>query len=175
MSSLDDAVNGVSAPVYLTSYEDVKEGFIDKYGEKRWIGKYIESLGLRTEGVKAENDKPYLAARRSIERFEKGKQKSSGYSQKAEQAGRQLPPIGVRPRKDSITISITGKQGRRTRHISATFRGSDAYDFVNDPSTWKVWHRYAVDANDGDPEGLADTFDGDDPDYAIDPTSISAA
>lgn len=147
-----------SNPVYASNYEDVKEAYREKYGQ-RWIGHYVESLGLRDLSVKAKEDKPYLAARRSLEKYESGRTKSSFYTQEAyaKQAGKNVSPVG-RSAKE-ITVSLTGQQGRRTRTITATFTGSDAYDFVNAPSTYKVFKQYAYNAKNDDPEGLADMFE----------------
>src|SRR6266496_1135032 len=163
------AVEAASTPVYVSGYTDVREAYRAKYGEKTWIGKYIDALGLRTSGVKAKDDKPYLAARRSIERAEKGVNKSSSYAstKEANKAGEKLPPISRAPKGD-VTLHIkgnqkTGKGGTRERNITVKMSGDEAYTWVNNP-TWETMWDY------GD-YGYAFDEDGE---YALTEVSITA-
>jgi hypothetical protein len=185
VDKLQTAIDGVSRPIFATGYNEVKQSYQDKYGQKSWIGKYVESLGLRTVGVKSKDDKPYLAARRSIERFEKGKQSSSTYADKetADKAGIKLGAILHVPKQNTINIVVHGttkelRNGKMVdvHHspIKASFSGSDAVAFVNEvynPGSsgtgmnayQMIWDDYGVDY---------DLFE--DGDYELEVGSVSA-
>lgn len=178
VDKLRAAIDGVSRPVFATGYGEVKQAYQDKYGSKNWIGKYIESLGLRTPGVKAKDDKPYLAARRSIERFEKGKQSSSTYASgnNVNEASQKLGAISHMPTQNTITVTVRGKvKGKNHCPVHASFSGADAVAFVNEvynPGSSglgmnafeMIWDDYGVDY---------DLFE--EGDYELEVTGVSAA
>lgn len=159
-----------TTPVFATSYNDVREYYQDNYkklGYRSWIGAYATALTGQSRG------KEYRAARRSVEMYESGRQKTSVYAkeEKATAVGAQLPPVAYELKGNSITISIDGDQkdirgGVETsqpRHIDVTFRGNDARQFVLNPTWADVWEEWGV------PEELAE--DGD---YEVAVSRVSA-
>lgn len=158
---LEQAVEANSTPIYATSYHDVREEYVSKYGQRAWIGEYIKGAGLRNPSIaRARDDKPYLAARRSLERFEKGQNKSSALASPtvAERAGKQLPPIARAPIGGQIRIVVKGTQqsgykrggGIRSKTVDVTFKGSDAVEFVNNPTYEAIWDEYSVEPDQFD-------------------------
>jgi hypothetical protein len=97
---LRDAVESKMVPVYMTSYSDVKDYLQDKHGQKGWIG----ALAQAYSGSDRKSGKEYKAARRAIERYETGQNKSmKKYSGKNAEVGKTLPPIGKKLPGNSIT------------------------------------------------------------------------
>lgn len=163
MSDRDDmlreAVVGKMVDVHMTTYEQVKDYYQDKAGARGWIGAMAAALSPRQAGVSAKQDKGYSAARRSIERLEKGQFKNMRkYSPQMAAVGKTLPPIGKKIPGDAITITVKGEQregkkGTRSRNITVTFKGADAYSFADNPSYGDIWDEYGVDSElfeDGD-------------------------
>lgn len=170
---LRDAVNRRTENVYPTSYADVKEGLIEKYGQSGWIGAMAQAI----TGSEKRSGKEYLAARRSIERYETGEFKTlKKLGGKIPDVGKQLPPIGKRVKGGSLTLTVKGRQasysprnkaGKRTkstreRSFTATFTGTDAQSFADDPTYRAFFHQL-----DGDyPDDVIDLFE--DGDYELD-------
>lgn len=159
---LRDAVAGKFVPIFMTSYADIKDYYQDKHGAKGWIGAMAQAVsGAETRSRK---DKPYMAARRAVERFESGQNKSMkkyGTASKMEAIGKTLPPIGQKLPGNTITITIKGKQsdgskGGREREFTATFNGPDAYIFAHNP-TYKQFFKKL-----GFADGVIAGFDGGD-------------
>jgi hypothetical protein len=167
-SMLQETVDSKFVPVYMTNYDQVKDYYQDQYGDRGWIGKMAEAVAGRNTSVPAKQDKPYLAARRSIERYEAGKFKSmKTYGGKMAGVGRSLPPIGKTLPGNEIKITVRGtqnegKSGTRDRNISVTFKGSDAYSFANNPTYADIWNEYGVNP---------DLFE--EGDYAIEVEAVS--
>lgn len=163
---LQQKVENSSRPIYETSFTNIRETFRSEFGERRWIGEYLKAAGLRNESIPAKQDKPYQAARRSLERYESNRAGSSIYTQKQYTltVGRTLPPIGRQADK-TITVTVTGTQQGRERSFTATFKGMNAQTFVDNPTYRDIFYQYAIDVHADDPDSLADLLDGDDPDY----------
>ncbi len=172
MGKLEDNVHKRATPIYASTYGDVRDIYREKYGKKEYIGQ----MALALSGASSKKDKAYLAARRSIERVEKGQYKgfAAKYAAKVPEVGEQLPVQSYQPKGD-VTITIKAHQvtsmkggrpqGHREREFTATFSGSDAYAFVNEPNDSEMLAdilRY----NDY-PEDLIDDFVGEG-DYALD-------
>ena len=150
---------------YATNYEDVKEAYREKYGERQWKAEYVKGLGLRSENVRlAKQDKQYQAALRSIQLYESGKNKSSFYANSAYAqvaARREHIVTGKELKGSSITLDIKAKQGdirggvrtTQDRYIRISISGSKAQQFVLNPNWETVWDTYGLDydfAEEGD-------------------------
>lgn len=150
MEMLHAAVNAKSEPVYMATYKDVAEYYRDKYSNREWIGEMARAVS----GSDSKSGKEYLAARRSIERHESGQYKGSSKMNvdRIVAAGMKLDPVGRIPKDGSISITVTGTQedypGRPDRSITVTFKGPDAYSFVNNPTFEAIWTQYDVDPGD---------------------------
>jgi len=154
---LQNAVDSKMVPVYMTSYTQIKDYLQDKHGAKGWIGAMAQAV----TGSEKRSGKGYRAARRSIERFETGQQKSTGYAKKMPDVGKTLPPIGKKLPGNSITVTVKGKQyegskGGRDREFTATFTGADAIEFTNNPTYKDFFKRL------GYPDWVIKGFDGGD-------------
>lgn len=154
---LHRAVESKLTPVYMNTYDQIKDYYQDTHGQKGWIGAMAQAV----TGSTAKNGKEYKAARRAIERFDSGQNKSmKKYGAKMPSVGRSLPAIGKRLAGNSITITIQGTQpgkhhkGTRDRKIEVTFTGPRAQEFVDAPDYDSIWDEYGVDL-------------GDDSDYAV--------
>ncbi len=141
MGKLEDYVQSQRTPVYRATYGDVRDYYVKQYGEKGYRG----ALAMALSGAESKKDKAYLAARRSIERVEKGQYKgfAAKYAAKVPEVGQKLGPDHYIP-KGNITVRIKGGQvtameggrpkGHRDREYKAAFNGGDAYAFVNEPT-----------------------------------------
>ena len=191
--AFENAINAKTDPMYMTDYQQIRDAYKEKYGERGMIGKLASIIGGRQEGIKAKDDKPYLAARRTIERYERGLQGKGGEVHKSlgakylagvKRAGEQLPSIGRQLRNNQITVTVTGSQkvtrknaqgkrvsaGSRERSWTATFHGPDAQDFITDPSLRKILNAQPQPY----PDSVIDMLEGDEDDeYALD--GITAA
>ncbi len=155
---LREAVDGKWVNIYASNYAQVKEQLQDQEGQRGWIG----AMAQRVSGSESRSGKAYLAARRSIERVEKGQFKESRrYSPEMARVGRTLPPIGKKLPDNQITITVNGEHADgRTRSFTARFKGADAYAFANNPGYAAFFYQY-------NPEylkkgGAYDQFNGDD-------------
>jgi hypothetical protein len=158
---LSDAVDSKWVDVFATSYGDVKDALQEKHTGRGWIGALAKAIAGRQEGVKAKDDKPYLAVRRSIERYEAGQFKSlKSYGGKMAEVGRTLPPIGRALPGNKITLTVKGDQregkGTRERSFTTTFTGPDAYGFANEP-TYRTFFK-----KQGYPDWVIDKFEAGD-------------
>lgn len=163
---LQNAVNDKLTPVYMTDYGQIKEYLIEKHGQRGWIGAMAQMMS--GSASRAKSDKPYQAARRSIERFEKGQFKSMK-SRDVKDVGKQLPPIG-KVLKGDITITVKanqkdGRKGTRDRSFTATFTGMDAQNFVREPTFRDIYEQLDY------PEDVIDMFE--DGDYELDIYSVA--
>lgn len=153
---LEQFVRSQFTPVYATSYQDIKEGLIEKHGRKNWIGAYA----MTVSGASSKKDKEYKAARRSIERFEKGQfktLKNYGTAPQLAKVGKTIPPVAHMP-PGSIKITLRGMQGVREREWTVEFTGADAYRFSRNPS-WKEFFKKRYPGTDF--YKMADGADGD--------------
>lgn len=127
---LNQALAGVSTPVYATSFADIQEGFREQYGARNWIGKLASVFtGGQTHG------KEYGAARRSIERVASGQYKSFGkaeYRAGLIEAGKTLEPIRRDPPSSGIDIKIYfndptgGRNSRKEERVTPLLHLSHA-------------------------------------------------
>ncbi len=172
---LDDFVNRNSEPVYLTSKADIIDYYKDKFGEKAWKSELVQSISGST-------DKKSKEYRSAIRDFQGDRLEKPGKPGRYEAIGQQLPPVSRTPNGSSITVTVEGEQangrgGTRHRSITATFTGSDAYDFVNNPSFDKIYERFmpgGASLFGGDDGDDGDEDDGEiDADYVIVVGSVS--
>lgn len=136
---LQRAVDSKFEPVYASTYEEVKDALQDKHGQRGWIGAMAQQMA----GSEGRSGKPYLAARRAVERHETGQYKNwkQDYGGKISEIGKSLPPIGKTLPGNKITLTVSGYQeGRGDRSFTATFKGPDAYTFANNP-TYRAFFR----------------------------------
>lgn len=174
-----------SKPVYVSgnaeNYAEAKAYFQKEYGQRGWTSAYVASLGYRNTSVPAKQDKPYQAAMRSIQMYEKGQSLSSKYAQEATRSTIQVP-TGERTPTGTITVHIEGMQGQRSRGFDVPFSGVSAYGLVNTnfaetKNFYQVWLQYAVSKGNLKPEWLAQQFEYGSPDSdtdgAIIVTSVS--
>lgn len=147
---LTRAAHGAATPVYMTTYSEQREYYKDKYGQRGYIGAMASAYAGTTDKKSLE----YKAARRSIERIEKGQYKGFGktsqYRAKVPEVGKQLPPTSYTPKQSEIKVKVTGKQsdghgGTRDRTVEVSLSGPSAYAFVNSPQYTDVWDAYGVD------------------------------
>lgn len=173
-SLLQAAIDKVSVETYRTSKTDVIEYYKDQHGESGWRSAIARDLVGIVKNKKGE-DVSYRNIRRRFEgtRAESAKATKGGQDYKA--LGEKLPSLGRTPKGNSITIIITGTQvadrkakTTRDRRITATFTGTDAYQFVNNPNYRDIWLGYAEGNED-----IADLLE--DGEYAIDVGGVSAA
>lgn len=160
---LQRAVDSKLTPVYMNTYNQIKDYYQDTHGQRGWVGAMAQAL----TGSSTKSGKEYKAARRSIERFETGQNKSmKKYGAKMPSVGRSLPAIGKRLAGNAITITVHGSQdgkqhkGTRNRKIEVTFTGARAQEFADSPTWDDLWDEYGADL-------------GDDSDYAIDVESVA--
>jgi hypothetical protein len=164
---LQAAVDSKWVPVYASNYSQVKDALQDKHGQRGWIG----ALAQQLSGSEKRSGKEYLAARRSIERYETGQFKSmKKYSPEMAKVGKSLPPIGKALPNNQINITVNGKQydgkGERERSFTVTFKGPDAYGFASSP-TYQTFFKSGL----GYPDGVIDRFEGGDS-SALEVTSV---
>lgn len=122
------------------SYDQIKEYYQDKYGQRHWISEYSKAIAKDTGGN-------YRSIARSIQRFDSGQYKSSKYTTdtNATKISRQevLPSL-----RDTVSLTMQGKQsdirggtmteGDRTIKLTVQFSG--------DNPTWEdVWNDYEWD------------------------------
>jgi len=160
-----------ATPHYTSDFAEIRTQLKEEYGDRGWIREYLKAAGLRNESIPAKQDKEYLAARRSLERYEINQNRTSIYTKTeyAEKVGKTLEPVGYKANQ-SITVTLTGHQQGRTRHFTATFKGIDAQAFVSEPSTRAIFRQYAIDTgtNPKDIDYLVDLWEGDSADYGDD-------
>lgn len=161
---LEAEIERICAPYneYMSDFDEIAEYYQDNHSQREWIRAMINDM----YGLGPADKKAYSAARRKIERWADG---TTHPSKKAQQdlaaLGRKLPPTekGVPP--DGINIRVKGKfnpspkrkakgEAPREREIEIRLTGSDAIDFVNDPSLAQVFEVYGVDG-----EQFADMLD----------------
>jgi len=136
IAQLQTTINQKAPLTYMRSYGELKDFYQDKFGQKGWIGGLAQAI----TGSDARSGKEYLAARRSIERYEKGQFATmKKYTPELPRVGKQLPPTGRSLPGGQFTIEVKGEQsdskgGTRPRSFKATFQGSEALGFANNPS-----------------------------------------
>jgi hypothetical protein len=146
---LANVVRNASEPVFMNSKSQLVEYYKDQYG-KNWTGHIASALA----GTSDKKSKEYKSAIRHFQgdRLAKEGKKSGGMWKSL---GEKLPPVGLKPKDGSISVTVRGNQGTRSRVVHATFRGADAQAFINKPSYWQVYYQSYGDAD------LADMFDNE--------------
>jgi len=152
---LEAEIERICAPYneYMSSFDEIAEHYQDNHSQHGWIRAMIGDM----YGIGPSQKKEYSAARRKIERWVDG---TTSPGKKAQQElaalGRKLDPIAKGAPPDGINIRIKGKfnpspkrkakgEPPREREIEIRLTGSDAIDFVNDPSLAQVFEMYGVD------------------------------
>ncbi len=180
--NLLDAARSKANPVHLKTRSEVVEYFRetypgrDKKGNEAWKPRAAEALA----GPADKKSTAYKSAMRQFqfdkrtgqERYKSAKvapQTKARY----EAVGEKLPPDHYTPKGDSVTITIQARQkagprgGYREREFTATFKGPDAYKFVNNPTV-----RYILENQGNYPEDLIEMLagegEGDEGDYYLD-------
>lgn len=152
-----------------STYDELKEYYKNEYGERGWIGAYAQAV----TGSERKSGGKYLAARRSIEKYEKGMNKTSVYA-----SGEKVQAISSKiPVKQEVNVpiklTIVGKQGEikngvRTtsdRTINMSISPETATKIVKGKGGWSdIWDDYGV--ND-------ELFE--DGDYKYEAESVTAA
>ena len=115
-------------PIYATTYDQLKDYYQGVEGQRGWIGALAQALSGSAN--RSRSNKEYAAARRAVERYEKGQHKSLSkkYSDQFKTIGRKLPPVGYRPPK-KIKITFQGRvqvSGGRRKKDSRTGRYTGA-------------------------------------------------
>lgn len=147
MNKLQAAVNAKTDPVYLATYDQLRDYYKDNFRSDQWIGAMAQAVS----GSDKRSGKEYKAARRSIERHESGQYKGFKpvYVSGFQAAGMKLDPISRNPKGGMVSITVHGNQydnvpSHKGRNINATFGGSEAYAFANNPSYEAIWNAYGV-------------------------------
>lgn len=134
---LNEALAGVSTPVYGRDFSDVSKGFKEKFGARGWTSELAKSIS----GTADKQSHEYKAALRNVQRYEKGthnpERASVSIKQAIEQAGLTVDPI----RKDvsgGVTLKITFNAppdsvhaARDGRVAEVSLGAAELYDYVN--------------------------------------------
>lgn len=148
----------------MTSKADIVEYYKDTYGQK-WTRAIAESLHGSVKNRNGED-----VSIKNIQRRFQGDRLEKEMSKRDkglyEQVGKELPPVGKKLENNTITVTVVGTQGGRTRSWTATFTGADAYDFADNPDYRTIFNRL------GYPPHVIDMFEGDD-EYGIEVVSVS--
>lgn len=164
---LTDGIDAHRTPVHMNTYTQVRDYYKDKVGERGYIGAMAQAISPRQAGVKAKDDKPYLAARRSIERYEKGQFKNIANAAKVAEHGQQLPPTHYNPKGDTLTMTVrqatsTHKNskgerrstGYRDREFTVSLKGADGFAVVNSANPFRD-----ILAANGYPDSIIDRLE----------------
>lgn len=147
---------------YIESKADIIEFYQEKYkgrGKESWKQHLIHDLSAQT-GIKTKS----LEKRFDTQRRNNPETRNAAQYQ---ELGKTLPPMGYKPKGGEITITIEGSQGQRDRGPwTVTFKGPDAYSFVNDPTYYKIFRAMGYE------KSVIEMFDGDDS-GALSITSVS--
>lgn len=158
---LRQAIDNATDPVFPTTREEVIRAYQEQFGND-WR-KHIANDIAQVSGIKPES-----ALRRFRKRGSSVTKPSKKSQQEFAQIGRKMPAIGRRPKGDTITVTVAGRQkGRGARRITATFAGSDAQKFVDNPSYLDIWEQYGFTDED------AESFE--DGDYMLDVITVFAS
>ena len=131
--------------------------------------KYAGTTDKSSRAYKSASRQFQFDKRTGQERY-KSERVTAATRERYETIGKQLPPSSYNPKGD-ITITVKGTQsggtrgGTRDRSFTATFSGSDAYGFVNNPNFRDIYRAM------GYPEHVIDKLE--EGDYEIDVSSVS--
>jgi len=125
------------ATQFMTTKSELVDFYKDTYGAKAWTSHAAMDLA----GTSDKKSKEYKSAIRNFQgdRITKGET-----APRWQTVGQNLPPI----RESNITLTVTGKQGNRTRSFTTTLTGPAADAFVDDPDYQDLFDTYVPEFGD---------------------------
>ncbi len=166
---LQAAIDRKTDPVYRSSKASVIDYYQDTYGAKNWTRRIAEDLYGTVKNRQGQN----VSVSNIMRRFQ-GTRASAGEGRSGavyQELGKKLPSVGRRLRGNELVITVEGKQtgakgrGERDRTLEATLKGSNAQQFIANPSFYDLWELSE------EYSGLGELFE--DGDYAIDVYAVS--